>query len=66
MLRPVDKETNMFKHSYEMIMIDNTKIIPCLENYKQIPLKYDFCPISQIENKQEGDIIGINVLIKIL
>lgn len=45
-------------------MTDSTEILPCDENSDNIPmLQFDFCPISQVENKEKNDMIG-NVLIK--
>lgn len=39
-------------------MTADTEIIPC-ENSDNIPLlKFNFCPISQMENKEKNDIIG--------
>ncbi|KMQ86591.1 replication protein a 70 kda dna-binding subunit [Lasius niger] len=41
-------------------MTDSTEILPCDENSDNIPmLQFDFCPISQVENKEKNDMIDV-------
>lgn len=47
-----------------MTMTGDTEIIPCHENNDDIPtLQFNFCPISQVENKEKNDLIGIVIIL---
>jgi Zn-finger protein len=48
-------------------MTNDTEIVPCHENNDDIPtLQFDFCPISQVENKEKNDMIGNTWLEKLI
>lgn len=58
-LKAANKQFNTLKNDYEMSMTGDTEIVPCHENSDDIPtLQFDFCPISQVENKEKNDVIG--------
>lgn len=58
-LKMANKQYSTLKNNYEIIMTADTEIIPC-ENSDNIPLlKFNFCPISQMENKEKNDIIDV-------
>lgn len=64
-LKEANKQFNMLKHDYEMTMTGDTEIVLCHENNDDIPtLQFNFCPISQVENKEKNDLIGIVMLIR--
>ncbi|XP_071577966.1 replication protein A 70 kDa DNA-binding subunit [Temnothorax nylanderi] len=62
-LKAANKQFNMLKNDYEMTMTGDTEIVPCHENSDDIPtLQFNFCPISQVENKEKNvliDVLGI-------
>ncbi|XP_071569838.1 replication protein A 70 kDa DNA-binding subunit-like [Temnothorax nylanderi] len=62
-LKAANKQFNMLKNDYEMTMTGDTEIVPCHENSDDIPtLQFDFCPISQVENKEKNvliDVLGV-------
>jgi len=58
-LKAANKQFNTLKNDYEMTMTGDTEIVPCHENSDDIPtLQFNFCPISQVENKEKNDLIG--------
>lgn len=62
-LKAANKQFNSLKNDYEMTMTNDTEIVPCHENSEDIPtLQFNFCSISQVENKEKNDMIG-NVLV---
>ncbi|KAH0947912.1 hypothetical protein HN011_011695 [Eciton burchellii] len=59
-LKAARKEFSTLKNNYEMTMTNDTEIVPCHENNDDIPtLQFDFCPISQVENKEKNDMIDV-------
>ncbi|XP_024879091.1 replication protein A 70 kDa DNA-binding subunit-like, partial [Temnothorax curvispinosus] len=62
-LKAANKQFNMLKNDYEMTMTGDTEIVPCHENSDDIPtLQFNFCPISQVENKEKNvliDVLGV-------
>ncbi|CAL1689739.1 unnamed protein product [Lasius platythorax] len=59
-LKTANKQFSTLKNDYEIIMTDSTEILPCDENSDNIPmLQFDFCPISQVENKEKNDMIDV-------
>ncbi|XP_077271809.1 replication protein A 70 kDa DNA-binding subunit-like [Temnothorax americanus] len=59
-LKAADKRFNMLKNDYEMSMTGDTEIVPCHENSADIPtLQFNFCPISQVENKEKDALIDV-------
>lgn len=59
-LKAANKQFNALKNDYEMTMTNDTEIVPCHENSEDIPtLQFNFCSISQVENKEKNDIIDV-------
>lgn len=59
-LKAANKQFNSLKNDYEMTMTNDTEIVPCHENIEDIPtLQFNFCSISQVENKERNDIIDV-------
>ncbi|XP_029174342.1 replication protein A 70 kDa DNA-binding subunit-like [Nylanderia fulva] len=59
-LKAANKQFNSLKNDYEMTMTNDTEIVPCHENSEDIPtLQFNFCAISQVENKEKNDMIDI-------
>lgn len=58
-LKAANKQFNSLKNDYEMTMTNDTEIVPCHENSEDIPtLQFNFCSISEMENKEKNDMIG--------
>lgn len=58
-LKAANKQFNSLKNDYEMTMTNDTEIVPCHENSEDIPtLQFNFCSISEVENKEKNDMIG--------
>ncbi|KMQ93699.1 replication protein a 70 kda dna-binding subunit [Lasius niger] len=59
-LKAANKQFNSLKNDYEMTMTNDTEIVPCHENSEDIPtLQFNFCSISQVENKEKNDMIDV-------
>ncbi|XP_011874694.1 PREDICTED: replication protein A 70 kDa DNA-binding subunit-like isoform X2 [Vollenhovia emeryi] len=59
-LKMANKQFNTLKNDYEMVITRDTVIIPCYENNDDIPtLQFNFCPISQVENKEQNEFIDV-------
>ncbi|XP_011875175.1 PREDICTED: replication protein A 70 kDa DNA-binding subunit [Vollenhovia emeryi] len=59
-LKAANKQFNTLKNDYEMTMTSDTEIIPCHEKSDDIPtLQFNFCPISQVENKEKNELIDV-------
>ncbi|XP_024870102.1 replication protein A 70 kDa DNA-binding subunit-like, partial [Temnothorax curvispinosus] len=59
-LKAANKQFNILKNDYEMTVTGDTEIVPCHENSDDIPtLQFNFCPISQVENKEKDALIDV-------
>ncbi|XP_031833471.1 replication protein A 70 [Nomia melanderi] len=64
-LKTANKQFNNLKNDYEMTLIGDSEIIPCYDAGNEIPsLRFDFMPISQVENKEKNDIMDILGVVK--
>ncbi|GAB1863336.1 Replication protein A subunit [Camponotus japonicus] len=59
-LKTANKQFSTLKNDYEMTLTDDTMISPCHKNCDNIPIQqFDFCPISQVESKEQNDLIDV-------
>lgn len=59
-LKPANKQYSNLKNEYEMTTTSETEIVPCHDESAEIPtVKYDFSPISEIDNKEANTMIDI-------
>lgn len=57
-LQDANPQYKTLNNEYEIVINENTQINECHDD-ASIPLMcFDFCPINQVENKQERDKIG--------
>ncbi|XP_011696922.1 PREDICTED: replication protein A 70 kDa DNA-binding subunit [Wasmannia auropunctata] len=65
LLKAANKQFNTLKNDYEMTMTGDTEIVPCHENSDDIPtLQFNFCPISEVENKEKNDLMDVLGVVK--
>ncbi|EFN70726.1 Replication protein A 70 kDa DNA-binding subunit [Camponotus floridanus] len=59
-LKTANKQFSTLKNDYEMTITDDTMISPCHKNCDNIPMQqFDFCPISQVESKEQNNLIDV-------
>ncbi|XP_011151578.1 replication protein A 70 kDa DNA-binding subunit isoform X2 [Harpegnathos saltator] len=58
-LKDSDRRYNKLKNQYEIIITDDTRIKESHDDADIPSIHFDFCPISQVENKQIYDTIDV-------